>query len=94
MPNNSLPPPGQVWICHLLVHGQYSIVVLLADYSIFTTRKQSLGQGNLSQLFVCPQGEGIGFPGCITGHMTRREEVCNQGEGVYIRGDLHLGAGV
>ena len=25
-----------------------------------------------SQVFVCPQGDwGIGFPACITGHMTR-----------------------
>ena len=30
----------------------------------------------------CPQGRGIGFPACITGHMTR---------GVYIQGGLHVG---
>ena len=25
----------------------------------------------VSQAFVCPRGRGVGFPACITGHMTR-----------------------
>ena len=30
------------------------------------------GKVIFSQMFVCPQGRGVSFPACITGHITRR----------------------
>ena len=61
---------------------------------IFTTRKRSLGQGNIF-ISICHSvpGWGGGFPTCITGHMTRGvciQEVCISGlvcfQGVCIQG--------
>ena len=50
--------------------------------SLVTTRKLSLGQGNIFTgvcHFFCPQGEGVGFPACISGQMSGGG-VCIQGE--------------
>ena len=46
-------------------------------------------------LSVCSQGEGVGFPACITGHMSRGKGVCIQGVvGLHPGGGgLHLGRG-
>ena len=53
---------------------------------IFTTRKRSLGQGNIfTNICHSVPGWGGGFPTCITGHMTR---------GVCIQEGLHLGVGL
>ena len=55
------------------------------DYSMFTARKRSLGQGNVLHLSVILfGGGGFGFPACITGHMIWR---------VCIQGGLHFGRG-
>ena len=49
-----------------------------------------LGQGNISQVFFCLQ-EGVGFPACITGHMTRGSSSMG---GLPPRGEgLHPGGG-
>ena len=48
------------------------------------------GKVMFSQVFVCPQGGGwrlaVGFPACITGHMTRWKRVCIQGSSSAGRG--------
>ena len=48
-------------------------------HAIFTARKRSLGQGNVFTGVCHSVLRGVGFPACITGHMTRG--VCIQGEG-------------
>ena len=50
---------------------------------IFTARKRSLGQGNVFTPVCHSINRGVGFPACITGHMTSggsasREWVCIQ----------------
>ena len=45
------------------------------------------GKVLFSQVFVCPQGGGVGFLACNTGHMTRG----SASSGVCIQGGLHLG---
>ena len=55
--------------------------------NIITDRKRVLGQGNIFTSVChsfCPAGDGgmVGFPACITGHMTK---------GPTCRGGLHLG---
>ena len=44
----------------------------MALYTIFTTRKRSLRQGNVftPAYHSVHRGKGVGFPACITGHMT------------------------
>ena len=46
------------------------LYVCIKRWNMFTARKRSLRQGNVFTGFVCSQ-EGVGFPACITGHMTR-----------------------
>ena len=69
-----------MYSCVLLLSGlkylftQYSSTitecwVFIINLLIFTTRKQSLGQGNVFT-GVCPGTGGVGFPACITAHMT------------------------
>ena len=60
---------------------------------IITTRKPSLGQGSVSTLSVCSRGGVVGFPACITGHMTRG--VClGDGGGVASRGMVCIWRGL
>ena len=49
----------------MLSYGQ----MRLANFPVVTARKRSSGQGNLFT-GVCLSTEGVGFPACITGHMT------------------------
>ena len=55
---------------------------------LFTTRRRSLGQGNLfTPVSHSVHGAGgVGLPACITGHMTRGWGSASKG-----RGGLHLG---
>ena len=57
---------------------------------IVTARKRSLGQGNVfTQVCVSFCSQGVGFPACITGHMTigvRIQGVSASRDGVCIRG--------
>ena len=59
---------------------------------LITARKRSLGQGNIFTGVCLFKGGGIGFPACITGHMTggsasiggfTSRGVCVQREGVF-----------
>ena len=60
-------------LVHIKQHGvevqKHSVIIC----AFITTRKQSLGQGNIftSMSFFLSTGEGVGFLACITGHMTR-----------------------
>ena len=70
---------------------------------MLTCFQRSLGQGNIFTSVCHSVHRGVGFPACITGHMTRRSlhlgrsasgEICIQG-GVCIQGrDLHPGRGL
>ena len=49
--------------------------------------KRSLGQGNVFTGVCLSTGEGVGFPACITGHMTGGGRSASGGEGVCIQGE-------
>ena len=55
---------------------------------IVTARKRSLGQGNVfTQVCVLFCSQGVGFPACITGHMTIRVRIqgvsASRGRGLH-----------
>ena len=52
--------------------GKRAVHILLECSLVFTTRKRSLGQGNVfTRVCHSVHGEGgVDFPACITGHMT------------------------
>ena len=61
---------------------------------LFTVRKRSWGQGNIFTGVCLSTGRGVGFPACITCHMTggsASRGVCLQGRGFASRGDMHPG---
>ena len=58
---------------------------------VITARKRSLGQGNVYTGVCLSTEAGVGFPACITGHMTS-ESASGGGEypgGFASRGSLH-----
>ena len=67
----------QIFICLLSEEKTGEIVETQMKFEqfwkslVFTARKRSWGKVLVSQVFVSLQGrEGVGFPACITGHMT------------------------
>ena len=70
-------------------------------HRLFTACKRSLGQGNVFTAVRLSTGGGVGFPSCITGHITRGVclqrgsafgGICLQG-GVCLGGSLYRGVG-
>ena len=59
--------------------------LLLLIFTLITARKRSLGQGNVFTPVCHSDHRGIGFPACITGHMTRGIST----KGGLPRGDLY-----
>ena len=58
------------------------------DTMLFTVRKRSLGQDNVSTS-VCHSvnwREGVGFPACITGHMTNGRGSASEGGSTFREG--------
>ena len=46
----------------------YKIVIHIA---LLPSANEVWSNVMFSHVFICPQGGGVGFPACITGHMTR-----------------------